>query len=713
MIGRVVKGLYKIYDKIATGGFASVYVGRNTFTNEIVAIKVLSEQYTREERYVERFRREAIMAERLRHPNIVRVLDHGVEDDKHFLVMEFVEGLSLETLIERKGALSIDEVVSYTRQACAGMQMAESAGIVHRDIKPANLMITPDGTLKIMDFGIARVESLAGLTQSGMFMGTPRYISPEIAQGARADIRSDLYSLGLVMYEMLTGAPPFDASSPWAVVNQQIKADPPPIETIRGDVPQWLRDAVMRLLAKNPDDRFQTPGALNAVLESRGVGVEVPARPYTPPATLSIPTVTPPEVSITDDRGDRGTSRRLIIALAATAVVVIAALGAAFALGLFDGGGKSASVPTIVVTNTPTEATAPGVTMVVVQPAATDTSTPTEQVRDTETPTSTPTEPPTVAPTEPPTQVPATPTDTPTQEPTATETPTAEPTATDTPTIEPTATNTPRPRPTNTPAPTDTATSPPAPLAQGRTAFSSGGSIYVVKADTGNVVLGPIPNMRQPDFEPGGQTILANGQGGGTDSLWTINAGGGLDREQSEHPDDFRPFFNPSNPARFVFDSTRLPSGSPSLFVGNLNSRGEPRDPMNYGGGPIVGSHPVWLGNDMVLYAGCDYGFGSGSNCGLFRVPSWGGVPARILAGSRNELPADGYGTQALITSQRDGNWEVYLINADGSGLRNLSSNAGSQDGPSTFSPDGHSWPLSPTVGGPGRCGSSGKTGRG
>ena len=133
---------------------------------------------------MERFRREAGLAERLKHPNIVRILDHGIEDGIHFLVMEFVEGLTLDRLIERKGKLSIEETISYTEQAFAGLQAAYQAGVVHRDIKPANLMVTPDGTVKIMDFGIARMEAMAGLTQSGMFMGTPRYISPEMARGA-------------------------------------------------------------------------------------------------------------------------------------------------------------------------------------------------------------------------------------------------------------------------------------------------------------------------------------------------------------------------------------------------------------------------------------------------------------------------------------------------------------------------------------------------
>jgi serine/threonine protein kinase len=195
MIGRVLKGKYKIYDQVGSGGFATVYLGRNTDTNEIVAIKVLSEQFTREPYYVERFRREAGLAERLRHPNVVRMLDHGIEDGIHFLVMEFVEGLTLDKIVARKGRLSVEETLSYTEQIGVGLQAAHQAGIVHRDIKPANLMVTPGGTVKIMDFGIARVDYMPGLTQSGMFMGTPRYLAPEIVTGAGADIRSTCTAL--------------------------------------------------------------------------------------------------------------------------------------------------------------------------------------------------------------------------------------------------------------------------------------------------------------------------------------------------------------------------------------------------------------------------------------------------------------------------------------------------------------------------------------
>jgi hypothetical protein len=168
-----------------------------------------------------------------------------------------------------------------------------------------------------------------------------------------------------------------------------------------------------------------------------------------------------------------------------------------------------------------------------------------------------------------------------------------------------------------------------------------------------------------------------------------VRAASGLEREQSTHPDDYFPYFSPSKPDQFVYDSTMMGKGNHNLFIGNLNSRREVRNPLSYGGGPIIGSRPVWLADNRLVYSGCDYGFGSGTKCGLFVVPSRGGVPALLLAGGPTELATDAHGTRILVTSQRDGNWELYVMNADGRGLRNLSSSPGSKDGLGTFSPDG------------------------
>ncbi|MGD8397632.1 MAG: protein kinase, partial [Anaerolineae bacterium] len=524
MIGRVLKDKYKVYDKVGSGGFATVYVGRNLQTNEIVAIKVLGAQFVQEARYVERFRREAGLAERLQHPNIVRMLDHGIDDGDHFLVMEFVQGLTLDEILKRRGTLSVDETLYYVKQVCAGLDAAHRAGVVHRDIKPANLMISSDGRVKIMDFGIARLDSMVGLTQSGMFMGTPRYISPEMAQGRQADIRSDLYALGLLTYEMLSGAPPFDADNPWAVMRMQIETEALPLTGVRSDIPDWLASIIRRAIAKDPARRFQTPAEMLDALEKHTArpGVQAAVRP---PVSASEPDLAGPS------RGGRGGRRKLVTILAAAAGLVVIGLVAALAIGL--GGGRATPTPAPAATGvanmpngTPTPLTTSMVAVVVAteaQSAPGDTpsastgpgdvvvETPMDVVRPA--PTDTPLPEPSDTP------VPE-PTDTPLPEPT--ETPVPEPT--ETPVPEPTATPVaPTRAPTVEPEPTAVPTSPPAPTVSGRIAYSAGGTLHVVDAATGGDTMPPIYGMRHPDFRRDGARVLANGEGGARASIVNID----------------------------------------------------------------------------------------------------------------------------------------------------------------------------------------------
>jgi len=661
MIGQVVKGKYRIYDEVGAGGFATVYLGRNLETNEIVAIKILSQQFTREARYVERFRREAALAERLKHPNIVRILDHGIENGMHFLVMEYVEGLTLDRIIERKGQLSVEQTVAYAEQICAGLDAAYRAGVVHRDIKPANIMITPEGTVKIMDFGIARMESMAGLTQSGMFMGTPRYISPEMARGAGADIRSDLYAVGLLMYEMLTGSPPFDAENPWAVLRQQIESEAPPVRKIRPDVPQWLEAIISRAIAKDPNRRFQTPGEMLAALRER-----TPKPHYTPDAAPTMLGTTPVPAQAAKDR-----PKGLIIGLAAGAFLVVLGLVAALIWGL--GGGKA--------TPTPTQALAWATTAL---PTPLPTNTPVVLVvTSTPSPTPIPTEPP---PTTPPTDTP--PPTTPPTEPPPTEPPT------DTP--APTATPTPKPKPTKgptrTPAPTATPTSPPAPSVSGRIAYSVGGTLHIVDAATGQDVGAPIPNMRQPDMRADGKEVLADGLGNPA-SIVQINAATvQIIREQTKFTDDFHPFWSPDG-TRFVYDSLHHGLGDFTMLYTQGLTNAKPQDEVTigYNGQQIRGHSPVWMSDDTIAFTGCDYwpGGSGGSKCGIYRIPSWGeSRPILIHPGSTDMRATDSYGGRLLLMSQEEGNWEVYIMSANGGAVTNLSQSP-ANDGLGTFSPDG------------------------
>jgi serine/threonine-protein kinase len=575
--------------------------------------------------------------------------------------MEFVEGLTLDQLIERKGQIPVQEALSYARQACAGLDAAHRAGVVHRDIKPANLMITPSGTVKIMDFGIARMESMVGLTQSGMFMGTPRYISPEMARGTGADVRSDLYALGLLMYEMLAGSPPFDADNPWAVLRKQIEEDLPPVRKVRPDVPPWLEAVIARAAAKDPAQRFQSPAEMLAAIEQGTARpVNVPKAP--PPSQAGTATMAKPQPA------GRRLPGRLVFGLAAAAVVVALGLAGLLVFGLGGGDATPTPQPTLAAvaasdtveplsTNTPV--------VVVVTSTPEDTPVPT----DTSLPTDTP----------PPTDTPV-PSDTPTSEAMPTEVP---PTDTPPPTVAPTR------GPTATPRPSDTPTSPPPPPVSGHIAYSAGGALHVADVATGRDTIAPIVNMRQPDLRSDGMLILADGFQGDKTSLWTINANtGAFVREQSPFTDDFRPFWSPDG-TRFVYDSLHQGRGNSTLYQNQLDSNQDQL--MMYNDQAIIGTSPVWMHDDWIAFTGCDYwpGGSGGAKCGIYRMPSWGGRPQLIHPGDLTQRATDNYSSNLLFMSREGGDWEVYVMGVQGGAATNLSNSPSSHDGLGTFSPDG------------------------
>lgn len=258
MIGKIIKERYKIYDKVGSGGVATVYIARDMQTYEVVALKILKTEYTDNPNYVKRFLREAEIVSALHHQNITMVKDYGIEEGLHYIVMEYVEGKMLSQIVDEKGALSSQEAINVTAQVLSALQYAWENGIVaHRDIKPQNIMMDKTGLIKVMDFGIARVSSSHTMTQAGTFMGTPYYMSPEQAQGKETDIRSDLYSIGITMFQLITGKVPFDADTPWSVVNMHITQAPPPL-----DIPQpygRLSYIIEKALAKRVEDRYQSP----------------------------------------------------------------------------------------------------------------------------------------------------------------------------------------------------------------------------------------------------------------------------------------------------------------------------------------------------------------------------------------------------------------------------------------------------------------------
>lgn len=267
-------GDFQILRRLGRGGMAEVYAARQLSLRREVAVKVLRPEFARDPDYVRRFQREARSVAKLNHPNIVSVLDVGTVDEITYMVQELVDGENLRETMLDQGAIAADEVREVLVSVGAALVEAESAGIVHRDIKPENLIRASNGTLKVADFGLARVtvgseSSMASMTQVGMTLGTPRYMSPEQIQGKEVDCRSDLYSLGVTAYHLLTGKAPFDADDPVALAVMHLHETPQPIERARQSTTgkqQTLDDNLLavigRLMAKSPADRFQSPAEL-------------------------------------------------------------------------------------------------------------------------------------------------------------------------------------------------------------------------------------------------------------------------------------------------------------------------------------------------------------------------------------------------------------------------------------------------------------------
>jgi tRNA A-37 threonylcarbamoyl transferase component Bud32 len=259
MVGEILSGRYELEELVGTGGMSSVYRAHDRLLDRKVALKVLHEQYTQDADYVERFRHEARSVASLSHPNVVTVIDRGEHEGRQFIVFEYVEGENLKRLIERRGPAPVATALELAIQIARGLSFAHQQGLVHRDVKPQNVLLNGDGQAKVTDFGIARsLDVQHGMTQTGTVLGTSDYIAPEQAQGQRVDEHTDIYSLGVVLYELLTNEVPYPGENFVAVAMRHINEPPPPIRDKRPDVSPRLEAAVQCAMAKRPEDRFDT-----------------------------------------------------------------------------------------------------------------------------------------------------------------------------------------------------------------------------------------------------------------------------------------------------------------------------------------------------------------------------------------------------------------------------------------------------------------------
>jgi len=326
-------GPYKITEKLGEGGMAVVYKGYQQSLNRNVAIKVLRQELAQDEEFVTRFRREALAVADLDHPNILHVYDAGFVQGMYYIVMAYVDGGSLREMVGH-GPLEPEYAVSIVSQIADALQHAHQRGIVHRDIKPNNILLSRDGRPLLADFGIAKaLHESSGLTRTGMSIGTPEYMAPEQIQGQKVDGRTDIYALGIVLYEMLVGWAPFASTTPVAALYKQVNEPPPPLRQANINVPSWLEPVVAKALAKSPVERYQQASDFADALRQRHA-----------PAPTPVPgrTATPTKVPRAEPEGKK--RRSAVPVLIAGIVLLLLALVA---------------VAAVLLSGTPTDTTGP------------------------------------------------------------------------------------------------------------------------------------------------------------------------------------------------------------------------------------------------------------------------------------------------------------------------------------------------------------------
>lgn len=386
---KILNNRYELERKIGEGGMARVYLGRDLRLNRQVAIKTLHEHYAADLTFLQRFHHEAQAAAGLRHPCIVNVYDVGQDGDIHYIVMEYVEGSDLKSLILRNGPLPIDHAVAIAEDVAEGLEAAHRMGMVHRDVKPQNILVSPSGEVKITDFGIAKSSLSTALTETGVTFGTADYLSPEQARGFSATPRSDIYALGVTLYEMLTGRLPFTGENAVAVAMQHVSVEPPLPRMFNAQIPPRLEELVLAALSKNPDERPASAREFAQMLRayrtaSQEATIVRPAMPRPQPRSAPGPVAAVPAGSVSGRTSlplprspvmtqtpPASSGRELVVFLLGMmfiglilGVVYLAATGAFDNLFHFSGGPRPPSVVLPEPTAEPTATPAPEMAIV-------------------------------------------------------------------------------------------------------------------------------------------------------------------------------------------------------------------------------------------------------------------------------------------------------------------------------------------------------------
>ncbi len=755
MDGQILGNRYKLIREIGSGGMAWVYLAQDLREDRQVAVKILYPQLGQDVGFLRRFSQEAKLAMSLARSSpemhVVAVLDYGSDRDTHYLVMEHVPGEDLRQVLDREGALLWLEALDIARQVALALGHAHQHGIVHRDIKPENIMLLPDGTARVLDFGIARARTSPTLTHSG-FVGSPHYAAPEQVMGRAVDVRADLYALGIVLYEMLAGRRPFKSDTPWAVIDHHIASPPPSLDKARPDLPGPVVRLARKAMSKRPEDRFQTPAEMVQVIEAVLAGQDLPlaspgVEPEIPASLLAglyqrgqqaieeevwqeavdafsqVLRLDPRYRDIVEQLAKAGQQARLAALYAAAQRALQAGQPAealaqldeivAMAPDYRDVQGLLAAARAQLERERRRAQTEPerqparprrrrllwAIVAILVMalaveayvfyraqqsPAVAWGSTPTPAATRRVAQSSTPTLPDSTAPaaTVTITQQPATGTSTPRPSDTM-------PPARATRSPATTATDTVTPRTLVTATPTHRA--PAEPRLSGQIAFPRFDpqrgtyDVYACHVD-GTACTRLAAEASQPDFLPGGARLVVHSWRPDEKGLLLQTLWGQRLWEITDSLEAARPSVDAQG-SSYVYHSRQESDRIPRLY----RTYGTETRPLLLDGGGIPGVSPAWTPDGRILYSGCWQ-----DACGILVMAGDGTQPRQVVAGSTetnpeaSPAPLEGStgGQQIAFMSQRDGNWEIYVVNIDGSGLRRLTHHP-ANDGLPTWSPAG------------------------